>query len=257
MALELIATLVFGLLEIPPRLQSVAVGYLLSLMVEAPKHTLRWAVEVAGGGTSSYSRFLSDHPDLAWQSLILISRRTARRLAKKQKLLVKGAPWTVGVLIDATIHPRSSLKVQSAQRFNHGEGFVVGHQWTNIVLLIAGQVIRLPPIAFMTKAECKERGVTYKTEHDRVIDYLRELKLSEWIGQHMPSKVVVMTDSGYDSKKLAKAVLELGWAWALGSEGEPDQQDGQRCPQSYIQVASHRRSVSGGEETCSMENRSH
>jgi hypothetical protein len=213
MALELIAALVASLLNIPLRLQGVAAGYLLSLMVEAPKHTLRWAAEVAGGSTSRYSRLLSDHPDLARESLVLISRRVARRLAKKHKLLVKGAPWTVGILIDATIHPRSSLKMQNVQCFNHGEGFVVGHQWTNIVLLMAGEVVPLPPIAFLTKAECRERGVAYKTEHDRIIDYLRELKLSEWIGQHDPSKVVVITDSGYDSKKLAKAVLSFGWAW--------------------------------------------
>jgi hypothetical protein len=213
MALDLIVTLVAGLLEIPLRLQDTAARYVLSLMVEAPKHTLRWAAEVAGGSSSRYSRFLSDHPDLARQSLLLISRRTARRLAKKHKLLVKGAPWTVGIIIDATIHPRSSVKVQNAQRFNHGEGFVAGHQWTNIVLLIAGQVIPLPPIAFLTKDECKERGVPYITEHDRIIDYLRELQLSAWIGQHLASEVVVLTDSGYDSKKLANTILSFGWAW--------------------------------------------
>jgi len=213
MALELIATLVASLLEIPLRLQPVAAAYLLSLMVEAPKHTLRWAVETAGGSKSRYSRFLSDHPELARESLILISRRTARRLAKKKKLLVKGAPWTVGIIIDATIHPRSSVKVRNAQRLNHGEGFVVGHQWTNVMLLIADQEIPLPPIAFLTKKECRERGAPYMKEHDRIIDYLRNLKLSEWIGQHIPNEVVVITDSGYDSKKLAKAVVSFGWAW--------------------------------------------
>ena len=88
--------------------------------------------------------------------------------------LVAGAPWTIAIIIDATLHPRSSLHVHNAQRFNHGQGFVVGHQWTNIVVNINGRIIPLPPIASLSKNECKRRGIVYKSERDRLIVYLDE-----------------------------------------------------------------------------------
>src|SRR5690606_12751321 len=87
------------------------------------------------------------------------------------------------------------------------------HQWTNIVLYVGGRVIPLPPIAFLTKSECRRRGERYLTEHDRIIRYLDTLDLAHWLGPHSPEDGVVMTDSGYDSRKLAQFVLAKGWAW--------------------------------------------
>jgi len=180
-------------------------------MLDTPKHTLSFAACVSGLDRSQFSRLLADHKGTAKENLTVLSRRVARRLAKKQKKLIKEGPWTIGLIIDATLHPRSSLHVENAQRFNHGEGFVIGHQWTNIVLVIAGVVIPLPPIAFLTKKQCRECGQKYKKEPARVIEYLRKLDLTEWIGQHDPRQVLVLTDSGYDVKKLQRAVLKRGW----------------------------------------------
>src|SRR5690606_6384546 len=114
--------------------------------------------------------------------------------------IVTGAPWTAGILIDATLHPRSSLHVQNSQRLHHGEGFVVGHQWTNLVLLIGDQTIPLPPIPFLSRSECKRRGIKYKTANEALEEYLADLNLASWIGCYLPSEIVVLSDSGYDGK---------------------------------------------------------
>jgi hypothetical protein len=180
-------------------------------MLDASKHSQSFASSVSGLHRSQFSRLLANDTSLARDNLSWLSRRVAKRLAKKRKKLFKGAPWTIGIIVDATLHPRSSLHVQNAQRLNHGDGFVIGHQWTNIVLVIGSTVIPLPPIAFLTKKECRRRGTRYKKESDRVIEYLRDLQLSEWIGPHEPSDVLTLVDSGYDVKKFQKAVLALGW----------------------------------------------
>jgi len=213
MALKLIATLVGSLLEIPVRLMPSVIAYLLALMVEAPKHTLSHAAKVSGGSKARFSRLLRNHGALAHEGLICISRRVVRRLAKKRRLVMKGSPWTVAIMIDATLTPRSSLHVHNCQRFNHGQGFVIGHQWTNIVIYVGGRIVPLPPIAFLTKVECRARGEKYLTEHERIIGYLEGLELAHWLGPYSPDDVVVMTDSGYDAKKLAQFVLSKGWAW--------------------------------------------
>ena len=49
-------------------------------------------------------------------------------------MLVGGTPWTIAIVIDSTLHPRSSLHVQNSQRFNHGQGFVIGYQWKHDTL---------------------------------------------------------------------------------------------------------------------------
>ncbi len=58
---------------------------------------------------------------------------------------VKELPWKSVLIIDATLQTRAGLHTQNAQRFNHGQGFVIGHQWTNIVLLSNDVLIPLPP----------------------------------------------------------------------------------------------------------------
>ena len=56
MAITIITTLVTGLLPIPQNLQSVVVGYLLSLMAEAPKHTQQFAASISGISQSQFSK---------------------------------------------------------------------------------------------------------------------------------------------------------------------------------------------------------
>lgn len=210
-AQSIIRTLVGRLLQIPTRLHDVVSAYLLMLMLEAAKHTQTFAESVTGKDQTRFSALLNAHKDLAVDSLRTLAKASAKEAAKGRPLLVSGAKWTVALIIDATLHPRSSLHCHNAQRFNHGQGFVIGHQWTNIVLRLAGRVIPLPPIPFWSRNECKRRGVAYKTEHERLKDYLAGLNLAELLGEYDPAEIVVLTDSGYDDKKLQTAVLSRGW----------------------------------------------
>lgn len=211
-AKDLIKKLVTSQLNIPSRLKEVVSGYLLSLMMESAKHTQTFASTVIGLDQSQYSRLLSDHPDLAKDSLTDLGQKTGKALGKPgRQQLVSAAPWTIAIIIDATLHPRSSLHVHNAQRFNHGQGFVIGHQWTNIVVNINGRIIPLPPIPFLSRNECKRRGVPYETEHDRLKVYLDQLNLAAVVGSYQADEVVVLTDSGYDNKQLQNLIVSKGW----------------------------------------------
>lgn len=61
----------------------------------------------------------------------------------------------------------------NVQRYNHGQGWIVVHQWTKLLLLVNGQCIPLPSIAFLSKEKCKELGQEYKTEPKRIIESLK------------------------------------------------------------------------------------
>lgn len=211
MASKLITTIVSRLLNIPDRLQKVVTAYLLALMLDGPKKTLTNAAVVSGVNKSQFSRLLTNHIDLAVSSLQQLAAESARLAGINREPLVKGSKWTIAVIIDATLHPRSSLHIRNAQRFNHGQGFVIGHQWTNIVIFINGQLIPLPPIPFWSKNECKRRGEVYKTEHVRLAEYLEGMQLAQYVGSYFPEEVVVLSDSGYDNKKLQRLIIDLGW----------------------------------------------
>jgi hypothetical protein len=107
------------------------------------------------------------------------------------------------------------LHTQNSKRFNHGKGFVLGHQWTNIVLHINEKVIPLPPIPFYTKKYCRQSGIEYQTENTRVAEYLCKLDLKKYIGPHAPEKVVVLADSGYDDHKIQKVIAGKKWKFVI------------------------------------------
>ncbi len=180
-------------------------------MLDADHHSLIFAEEVTGVNRSQFSRLLKNHQDLAITCLDELAKNVAKAEAQNRKPLVNRAPWTVAILIDGMLHPRSSLHVHNAQRFNHGQGFVVGHQWTNIVLVINDRVIPLPPIEFLSKNECRRRKVTYKTSHKHVHEYLTELQLAKYIGSYFSEEIVVLMDSGFDNKSLERLILDKGW----------------------------------------------
>ena len=69
------------------------------------------------------------------QTLDHLSKQQAKRLSKSLSAF-KGLPWKIVIIIDSTLQSRASLRPENAKRFNHGQGFVIGHQWTNIVLII-------------------------------------------------------------------------------------------------------------------------
>jgi predicted HTH domain antitoxin len=132
------------------RLRFVCLWYMISLMVETRKHSLTFASELSGITKSAFSKFLMNNKKAAKLTLDDLSKRQARIYSKVLKR-IQSLPWRVAILIDSTIQSRSSLKSENVQRFNHGKGFVIGHQWTNILLFFNGIIIPLPPIPFLTK----------------------------------------------------------------------------------------------------------
>jgi hypothetical protein len=79
---------------------------------------------------------------------------------------------------------------------------VIGHQWTNVVLILNGMLIPLHPMALYRQRYCLDHDLVYLTEHEHVIEYLSQLNLDVSIGPHRSRDVVVWTDSGYETKKL-------------------------------------------------------
>ena len=132
------------------------------------------------------------------------------------KFLAKNKlPWKIAIIIDSTLQKRFSRHSDNVKRFNHGAGFVIGHQWTNIVLMINDQVIPLPPIPFHSKRYCRLNKIRYQTENSLVCQYLWELNLEEFIGVHNPNHVVVLADSGYDTKDIEKTVASKKWHYII------------------------------------------
>ena len=173
-----------SLLEISGRLKNVSFWYLFSLALDAPKHDLTNASNLSGLDISQFSRLLSEHPEFAYiylNFLIANRSRKIRRCEKKLSKLFERSPWSVALIIDSTLHNRSSHQAQNTQSFNHGGGFRFGHQWTNICLFFEGFLIPLPPIEFLTKKECKRTKVEYTTEHDRIVKYINGYSMGNLI----------------------------------------------------------------------------
>ena len=128
---------------------------------------------------------------------------------------MKELPWHIAIIVDSTLQRRASLHPENAKTFNHGQGFVVGHQWTNIVLLLNDLLIPLRPIPFSSQRYCRDRKLAYRTEHDLVVEYIQQLQLEEYIGSYDPREVVVLTDSGYDNKKIQNAIAAKHWHFII------------------------------------------
>ncbi len=203
-------------INVKSRLKNVCISYLLFLMVAMRKHSLDEAARFSGLCKSGYSKFLKNHSGLAVRSLANLSRKQAKGIAKALKRLANNKlPWKIAVLIDSTIQKRSTRHTDNAQRFNHGKGFVIGHQWTNIILIINDMVIPLPPIPFQTKNYCRKNNLEYKTEHDLVVEYIMGLNLEDYIGHHDPKEVVVLADSGYDDKRIENTIARKKWKFII------------------------------------------
>ena len=132
------------------RLERTCTNYLLFLMVATTKHSLKEAARFSGLHPSLFSKLLQSHSKVAITTLEKLSKTQARQCAKALQR-VKGLPWKIVILIDSTLQHRASLHPENAKTFNHGKGYVIGHQWTNIVLVLGDMLIPLPPIPFYTR----------------------------------------------------------------------------------------------------------
>jgi hypothetical protein len=199
------------------RLEHICMSYLLFVMVVTTKHSLEEAARFSGGHKSQFSKLLKAHSPVAVATLERLSKRQAKQVAHTRQKL-RELPWKIAIIVDSTLQHRASLHPENAKTFNHGQGFVVGHQWTNIVLLLNDLLIPLRPIPFYSQRYCRDRKLTYRTEHDRVVEYIQQLQLEEYIGSYDPREVVVLMDSGYDNKKIQNAIATKQWHFlvALG-----------------------------------------
>jgi len=205
-----------NLIAVRPRLRNVCLWYLLYLMVSTRKHTLRGAAEFSGINKSQFSRFLRGHCGLAVYTMEDLSKKAAKRFSKSIGRLAKGSvPWKIAIIIDSTIQGRSSLHAENSKRFNHGQGFVIGHQWTNIVLVINDMLIPLKPIAFYSRRYCRQNNLVYKTENESVVEHINNLNLNDYVGKHNPKEVIVLADSGYDDQKIENAIAAKKWQFII------------------------------------------
>jgi hypothetical protein len=196
------------------RLERVCTSYLLFLMVVTTKHSLQEAARFSGLHTSLFSHLLKSHSKVAITTLENLSKTQARQCAKALKR-VNGLPWKIVIIIDSTLQHRASLHPENAKTFNHGKGYVIGHQWTNIVLILGDMLIPLRPIPFYSKRYCQTHGLAYQSEHERVVAYLRALDLEDYMGAYDRREVLVLADSGYDDKKIEKAIADKRWNFII------------------------------------------
>lgn len=192
------------------RLERVCTSYLLFLMVVTTKHSLEEAARFSRLHTSQCSKMLKAHSNVAVYTLESLSKKHAKHVAKvRQKL--QELPWHMAIVVESTLQHRASLHPENAKTFNHGQGCVVGHQWTNIVLILNDLLIPLRPIPFYSQRYCRDHALAYRTEHALVVEYLQQLNLEDSLGSYDPREVVVFTDSGYDNKKIQKAIADKHW----------------------------------------------
>jgi hypothetical protein len=196
------------------RLGRICTAYLLFLMVTTTKHSLKEAARFSGLHPSLFSKLLKSHSNVAITTLDQLSKSQARKIAKALER-VRGLPWKILLIIDATVQHRASLHPENAKTFNHGKGYVIGHQWTNIVLVLGDILIPLKPIPFYSKRYCQAQGLAYHSEHARVVDYLKALDLEAYLGAYDRHEVVVLADSGYDDKKIEQAIAQKGWNFII------------------------------------------
>jgi hypothetical protein len=205
-------------ISVRQRLERVCTSSLLFLMVVTTKHSLEQAARFSGLHTSLFSKMLQSHSQVAITTLESLSKIQARQLSQVLQR-VNGLPWKIVIIIDSTLQHRASLHPENAKTFNHGKGYVIGHQWTNIVLVLGDMLIPLRPIPFYSKRYCQTHALTYQSAHERVVAYLRALDLADSIGSYDRREVLVLADSGYDDKKIENAIANKGWNFiiALGT----------------------------------------
>ena len=196
------------------RLERICTGYLLFLMVATTKHSLKEAARFSGLHPSLFAKLLHAHAQVAITTLDQLSQRQARQFAKALPR-IHGLPWKIVILIDSTLQHRASLHPENAKTFNHGKGYVIGHQWTNIVLVLGDMLIPLPPIPFYSKRYCQTHHLAYHSEHERVVASLRTLDLEDYVGAYDRREVLVLADSGYDDKKIEQAIADKGWHFII------------------------------------------
>src|SRR5437763_11029695 len=110
-------------------------------------HALEEAARFSGRHTSQVSQMGQAQSKGAVSTLERLSKPPAKPVATARHKW-PGLPWDIALIVARTLHHRASLHPANAQPCNQGPGFVVGHQWTNVVWLINDRLMPRRPIPF-------------------------------------------------------------------------------------------------------------
>ena len=147
MRAQTVQTWIVRHISVRRRLENVCMSYLLFLMVVTRKHSLEATARFSGLHKSQFAKLLKAHRQVAVYTLESLSKKQAKHVAKARQKL-KELPWNIAIVVDSTLQRRASRHPENAQTFHNGQGFVVGHPWTNIVLLLHDMLSPLRPIPF-------------------------------------------------------------------------------------------------------------
>ena len=172
------------------RLENVCTRDLLFLMVVTRKHALEAAARFSGRHKSPCAKMLKAQSPVAVSTLASLSKHHAQHGAKARQK-VPELPWDMALVVERTRQHRASLHPENATTFHHGQGLVVGQQWTNSVVIRHATRIPLRPIPFYSQRYGREHKLTDRTEHDRVVEDSEPLNLEDSMGAYEPRQVVV------------------------------------------------------------------
>ena len=179
-------------------------SYILGLMVIAKKHTLEAMGKMAECHPSRFSVFLNDPKSLD-EANQLFNRALRRRIAKLK--VKKGKSF---IIIDATFTRRCSKYSENTHTYYTGSSYIKGHKWVNIIFVHGLNTIPLASIPIYSKEFCKAHNLEYRTEPEIVIHWLDQLPKSHLFSEDDLKKICFLADSGYDCKKIQRAILSLG-----------------------------------------------
>lgn len=194
---------------LPKRLQRIVCSYVLFLMLDHKKHELRSAARVFHIHESNFSRLLSRKKSRVI-ARSLLNHSIKKRLAKVKKT------DEIYMIIDATLSKRSGKKVKNRKKFRHGGPYVEGHQFTNFILLVNGEVIPIASMPFYSKEYCKEKGYGYQSEIDHVADWIELLPKSGLLPEQVLENLHFLLDSGYDARPIQAAIASINAYFTTG-----------------------------------------
>ncbi len=111
------------------------------------------------------------------------------------------------MLVDRRLQQRARWHPENAKPFHHGNGDVIGHPWTHVILVIHDMVIPLPPLPDDSKPDGREPGLDYRTEHELGVASLNPVDRANDIGSYDPRDVRVLAERGDDKKKRENALI--------------------------------------------------
>ena len=132
------------------RLERVCTSSLLCLMVVPTQPSLAEAARFAGLHPSQCSTMLQAHSQGAVSTLESLSKTQAKPVSQARQKLQE-LPWHIALVVESPRPHRARLHPANAQTFNHGPGFVVGHQWTHSVLLLHDLLMPRRPSPFSSQ----------------------------------------------------------------------------------------------------------